>query len=576
MITPALSKSETKKPLLAEGSNVNVENFKELQVPDFLNITVGNDYSKRFFTERRSEIQRTLNPAKNPRALVEIGDIHVANGNLNAAIKAYRDAIRKDSTLVEAYMKLIPLLIKKKGRVEGYFDKVLEATNHHPDFTHQYLLYKLSTARSTVELDVVKAGLQAIIASNGSLDFKNSLGVLYFKYSTDASLILAEKIFKDILRANPVHVDALNNYGICLQSKSQFEEAARHYDAALNVDPRYSAAYENRASNNLAQGNIQDALKILKKGKAIGLDFTDLWEHNIGWLMLLSGDLKEARAWYVTKIQEEKDNNLLYNNLGVCYEGLGNLEKALENYKKSAEIAISKRKYSSHYDDPRAVNGVGNFCRLLFRNRDHAMLEVAARELLHFDQSNALAHFYSGTAKLHLRKYDSARMYLEEAIRLDPDLQISYIDLSFLLTSILLKYSEAITVLESAIDRGFKKEILLNNLAYAYIKDGALDKANDILKTIDSHPNTYATKGLYQYHTNNFKKGNSLYEKALSSIEKEYRKEVEQTWYFEQANYWLNKGNSDNARDFVKKAKDVSKDTFVYPQVLSLEKILKI
>jgi len=343
----------------------------------------------------------------------------------------------------------------------------------------------------------------------------------------------------------------------------------------LTVDPMYPAAYENIASSYVAQNRLEDALNALIEGQSFGLSYTPLWDHNTGWLMLLTGKLDDSKQWYLNKVKQEPGNNLLYNNLGVCYENLGRNRLAKRHYQKAAELTLGIKQKHPDYDDPRALNAFYNWCRLLFKDGSYEELEAVSKHLLTLSPENPVGMYYIGSARLQLKKYVAARQAIENSIAINPDAIEPYIDLSFLLTSILHEYPTAIELLNKAISKGMTHEYIINNLAYAHVKSGNVREAEKLLTIKDKYPNTSATRGLIEYLKGNFVAGNKMYEKAIKSIPEEKRDEATQIWRYEQAGFWLKAKNYKKAKSYVEKAKLLGENYFVYSDVLKLEKDIK-
>ena len=59
------------------------------------------------------------------------------------------------------------------------------------------------------------------------------------------NLQVAEKLYKEILKKNPSHVDAYNNLGAALQGLKKFEKAKTCYEKAIQINPNYANAHNN-------------------------------------------------------------------------------------------------------------------------------------------------------------------------------------------------------------------------------------------------------------------------------------------------------------------------------------------
>jgi tetratricopeptide (TPR) repeat protein len=577
MLAPLLSKPEQREPSIAGGENENVQQLPDFSSHGMVQLDDGYKDPLEYLASRRSRIIKQLNPAHNARAVVELGDIHLAKKELKQAENAYRDAIKKDPGLVDAYKKLIPLLVTRKQlkSANNYFIRLLNLSNGHPDVEYEYQVFRMSLfSDDSNVIDEVKDRFEQLIKKYPQrVEFKNALGILLLVYRADTSK--AASYFRSAISLRPENIDALNNYGICLQREGKYAEAYEHYRKALSVDSKYTAAYENIASNFVAQGKLKDALDSLLEGDALGLTYTPLWDHNTGWLMILTRKFEDAKKWYIDKIKKEPGNSLLLNNLGACYEGLGKLKLAEKNYQASVELSLGIRKSNPEYNDQRALNAYYNLCRLLYRFGNYQKLEIVSKHIISFNANDPIGLYYVGAARIQLKKHIAARQALEKSIAINSNVIEPYIDLSFLLTSIMHDYSAAIDLLNDAMNKGMSDSYLTNNLAYAYVKSDNIERAEELLDFQDKNPNMSATRGLIEFHRGNFTEGNKLYEKAIKAIPKDKRDEAIQVWRYEQAAFWFRNSNYKKANNYLEKAKALGEDYFMYESVIRLEKDIK-
>jgi tetratricopeptide (TPR) repeat protein len=574
MLTPVLAKADDKDVLLADGENENVHSDRHRFGRDsFPRFNSQDDDLLKYLAYRRKKISRIIPPAKNPRALVEIGDIHLAKQELKLALNAYRNAIRLDPDLLDAYKKLININLQlgKTSEADRYFKQLVKATHDHTDYVRDYMLFRLTFfANVEGEVSRVERSLLSVLKASPAHATRNLLGIVYLFYKNDAKR--AQTQFEQVLAEDAKNIDALNNIGICKQRSADHKGALNYYKKAIALDKLYLPAYENIASNYLDQQDIKSALSILEEGLRLKLQYTPIWDHNVGWFMLLVGRFEDAKKWYVKKIAEEPFNNLLFNNLGICYQHLSKTAKAEENYRKAVEIYLGLKQQNSEINDPRALNAFYNLARLLQRKGDFSTLEALSKQLLKIDQDNIAGMYFLGAARVQLKKYISARHYLEEALRHNDNLIEPYIDLSFLLSSITHEYDQAIELLRRAIAKGHNNELISNNLAYALIKNEELSAAEKVLQNKDyKEPNIIATRGLLEFYEGNFARGNKLYRDAIAKLTSEkQRADAEQIWRYEQANFWFKQNNKEKAAKYIKLALSDEK-THIYPSVKLLQ-----
>jgi Flp pilus assembly protein TadD len=165
-------------------------------------------------------------------ALAVTGDNYLAHDNLgvvlfdrgdvDGAIKHYRESIRLRRNYVNAQCNLGVALAKKKQYAEA-FAHYRECLRIKPGYSEAY--YNMGVA----------------LADLGRKDE-------------------AVKQYTEVLKNYPRHENAHRNLGLLLAEKGNFDEAIEHYYKALDADPDNVGTRINLADSLLKQGNIQRAL----------------------------------------------------------------------------------------------------------------------------------------------------------------------------------------------------------------------------------------------------------------------------------------------------------------------------
>lgn len=74
----------------------------------------------------------------------------------------------------------------------------------------------------------------------------------------------AESLYRQIIAANPGHVDALNNLGVILMSGGKTEEAVDLFNRAISLKPEFADAYYNLACSYAKLNRPDEGLKYLE------------------------------------------------------------------------------------------------------------------------------------------------------------------------------------------------------------------------------------------------------------------------------------------------------------------------
>ena len=121
------------------------------------------------------------------------------------------------------------------------------------------------------------------------------------------------------------------------------------------------------------------------------------------------GDHRQAVEHLKGALAAHADFALAYNELGVQYMRLEQLDKAAEAFRHALRLA------------PDVAVLRLNYGLLLVRRKDFAEAEAQLRRALEKDDSSAVAHLYRGRALIALRRHDEAERELQTALRLGGD-----------------------------------------------------------------------------------------------------------------------------------------------------------
>ena len=177
--------------------------------------------------------------------------------------------------------------------------------------------------------------------------------------------------FKEALRIHPKYVIALNNLGIALYNKGNYDEAVLYFNKLLDIKPKKTDTRMNLANVLFIQGKSDEAVshynEIIKtdsenadvhsnlayvlftKGKlneavfhykeAIRINPEHEKAHyNIGDIFIKQGKIKEAFTHFAEVIKIKPDNVQAYNKIGLILFKQGKLKKAGVFFSKALQI----------------------------------------------------------------------------------------------------------------------------------------------------------------------------------------------------------------------------------------------
>jgi protein O-GlcNAc transferase len=252
----------------------------------------------------------------------------------------------------------------------------------------------------------------------------------------------AERLYRQILQADPRHADALhflgvlahqvghndiavdliskaiaqngrvptfhNNLGNALQALGKFEEAAASYGWALSHKPDYVAAHYNLGVTRQAQGKLEEAAASYARALSLKADYAEA-HGNLGNTLQAQGRLEEAVASYGRALTRKPDYADAHSNLGNVLKAQGRLEEAVACYGRAL---THKPDYAEAHSNLGLV--------LLEQGKLDEAVASCERALIH-KPDFAEAHNNLGNALREVGKLNEAVASYERALALKPD-----------------------------------------------------------------------------------------------------------------------------------------------------------
>jgi Tfp pilus assembly protein PilF len=199
-------------------------------------------------------------------AFTLLGEAYMKSGNLADA----EFCLLKASSSMDKWSRsynLLGLLSEKKKHMqeaEKYYLRALECDDH--DACGLMNLGVMYSSRS--EYDKALASFKKAFEVDDKLpDLHYNYALFLSKYNGNG--ILTERHYWECLKLDPSHRKALNNMGVMMINKSNFQEAASYFWRAHALEPRNAEIIVNLAVANLAQGKEAEGEKLLRKALSI-------------------------------------------------------------------------------------------------------------------------------------------------------------------------------------------------------------------------------------------------------------------------------------------------------------------
>jgi tetratricopeptide (TPR) repeat protein len=278
-----------------------------------------------------------------PRVYFDRGKVYVALGRLDLALESFRKSIEKSTDNLAAYFELGKLLYQR-NELPAAKEALLEALKR--DRTNPEYLYNLGVvclARDEVDEAVeylkraepsAAAFPEIYFALGRAYQKKNdrTQGEAYRKKFQDMSVVRREKEDRDRL------ADRFIAQGERQLDQGNTAEARALFEQAVQADPKRWDPHGYLAEMFLSSGDLEHAYLHLVKMEEIDPDS-------------VVGNFLMAKYWYgrkdferalgyAEKVESSRPGNSeLRNLLGNIYVGLGQNERALQEYEAAVHLA---------------------------------------------------------------------------------------------------------------------------------------------------------------------------------------------------------------------------------------------
>jgi tetratricopeptide (TPR) repeat protein len=154
---------------------------------------------------------------------------------------------------------------------------------------------------------------------------------------TAGDLQAAERLYVQIVRANPAHAEAHCNLGLALAGQGKLNEAVHHFRQAVHLQPNFTAAHNNLGTALRSQGHWKEAIQCFQQALKLDPRFGDA-HYNLGNALKDRGQLEEAVDHYHQALRLNPNNANIYNNLGTVLQNQRKLDEAVSHYQQALQI----------------------------------------------------------------------------------------------------------------------------------------------------------------------------------------------------------------------------------------------
>ena len=227
-------------------------------------------------------------------------------------------------------------------------------------------------------------------------------------HHTAARLAEAEALYRQIIAAEPRHVDAWQYLGILALQTGRNAEAVTALLAAIAIAPAAPALHANLGEAYRRLGRLAEAGAALRRALALKPDFAEA-HYNLGCTLADESRHAEATAAFSEAIRLQPGLAAAHSNLGNALREQGRLDEAIASYHRAIQL------------QPGFADAHANLGNAL---RDQGLREeaiAAYQQAIRLDPHHASACSNLGVAMREAGRFEEAVAACRRALSIQPD-----------------------------------------------------------------------------------------------------------------------------------------------------------
>lgn len=430
----------------------------------------------------------------------------IATGKLNETKPYLSNLLAKPDTRASGFLYLNTLLSRSPDK-SAVLELVQSLAQPYPNSAEAHFAIAQAAWIANKD-DIALAAINQAEALHAGWDVAALLkGQILFRTSPQASIGYYQEFLKSHPQSNEVRI----NLAKLLVSQKQFEEAKKQYP--LIIEQSKSSSPKNTAEVTAV----------------------------IGLLSLQSADYISAQNYFMQALNMDfKDADQLYLYMGQTAERLNQNEAAATWYKKiplgpryleaqlnlanliartqSADQAIEILDEMNDLSTEQQIIVIQAQASILVKaKRNQEAFDLLEKAVKNLPNTPELVYDYALAAE-RIKKFDLMESELRRTIAEKPDFAAAYNALGYSFADRNIKLSEAIKLIEKALQLSPNDHYMLDSLGWAHFRKGNLDKAIEYLQqayAINPDPEIAAHLGEVLWHKGQHDQAKKIWNDAL-------------------------------------------------------------
>ena len=223
----------------------------------------------------------------------------------------------------------------------------------------------------------------------------------------------AIKAYSDVIELNPRYSAAYNNRGVAYAKKGEYDLAIGDFSKAIELNPHDFFAYNNRGNTYNDIGEFDRAIEDFNTAIALKHDYSNAY-NNRGNVYMKKHYFENAIEDFNIAIRLEPDFAGAYNSRGTAYHEKGDIDKAIEDFSEAIRL------------DPNYMSPYINRGRVYGRKGKIAAALGDFSKVIELESDYAEGYYDRGVTYTMKREFDRAIADYTNAIKLNPNYTEAY------------------------------------------------------------------------------------------------------------------------------------------------------